>query len=264
MEAKSLKISVVIPVYNEEKYLAKNLDSLMAQNVKPDEIIIVDNNSTDNSVAIAKEYPVKIIHESKQGMIPARNRGFNEARYDIIARTDADTILPPTWIKRIKKTFLNEEFVAISGPASFYDLPKIVKRTSLSTTKSSRFIKSYNTIVRQFLKHDCLYGPNYALRKNAWEQIKNSVCLDDKKVHEDLDIAIHISPFGKIKFINSLLVKTSARRWKRPEAYLEYLYRGLLSIQRHKQLAVRQRGKQLVKKVMEKAFFLEQFPSDFK
>jgi len=134
----------------------------------------------------------------------------------------------------------------------------------LSTTKSSKFIKSYNTIVRQFLKHDCLYGPNYALRKNAWEQIKNSVCLDDKKVHEDLDVAIHISPFGNIKFINSLSVKTSARRWKRPEAYLEYLYRGLLSIQRHKQLAVKLRGKQLVKKVMEKAFFLEQFPSDFK
>ncbi len=258
------KVSVVIPVYNEEQYLTACLDSLMAQSVKADEIIVVDNNSSDASVAIAKRYPVTIVHEKEQGMTPARNRGFNSTHYEIIARTDADTILPPTWIKRIKKTFLNEELVAISGPASFYDLPKIVKHTSLSTTKSSKFIKSYNTIVRQFLKHDCLYGPNYALRKNAWEQIKNSVCLDDKKVHEDLDVAIHISPFGNIKFINSLSVKTSARRWKRPEAYLEYLYRGLLSIQRHKQLAVKLRGKQLVKKVMEKAFFLEQFPSDFK
>jgi len=251
-------------MHNEEKYLAACLDSLMNQSVKADEIIIVDNNSTDNSVAIAKRYPVTLIHEKKQGITPARNKGFNEAHYKIIARTDADTILPASWIKRIKKAFLDEEVVAISGPASFYDLPHIVKFSSQSKAASLKFIKSYNRIVKQLLKHDCLYGPNCAIRKEAWDKIKDSVCLDDKKVHEDLDIAIHIAPFGKIRFIDSLSVKTSARRWKRPEAYIEYLYRGLLSIQRHKQLAVRQRSKQLVRKVMEKAFFLEQFPSDFK
>src|SRR6266567_2953645 len=97
---KDLRISVVIPVYNEEKYLGKCLDSLMRQNVKADEIIVVDNNSTDNSVAIAKKYPIRVVFEKTQGMIPARNHGFNEARYEIIARTDADTILPVNWIKR--------------------------------------------------------------------------------------------------------------------------------------------------------------------
>ena len=107
------------------------------------------------------------------------------------------------------------------------------------------------------------YEGNCAIRKSAWEEIKDSVCLDDKKVHEDLDLAIHIAPFGKILFINSLSVKTSVRRWKRPEAYIEYLYRGLTSIQRHKQLAVKQRSKQFVKKVMEKAFFFDQIPERF-
>ncbi|HSX09767.1 MAG TPA: glycosyltransferase family 2 protein [Candidatus Saccharimonadales bacterium] len=257
-------LSVVVPVYNEEKYLAACLDSLMAQTEQADEIIIVDNNSTDNSVEIAKRYPVTIIHEKEQGMTPARNRGFNEAKYEIIARTDADTILPPGWVKRIKKAFLNKDLVALSGPASFYDLPKIVNRTSHSKAISSKFIKSYNTIVRQLLKHDCLYGPNYSIRKTAWNQIKDTVCMDDKKVHEDLDVAIHIAPLGKIAFVNSLMVKTSVRRWKRPEAYIEYLYRGLLSIQRHKPLAMRRRSKLFVKKVMEKAFSFEQLPSDFK
>jgi glycosyltransferase involved in cell wall biosynthesis len=260
---KNLRVSVVIPVYNEEAYIGACLESLTRQSVKPDEIIVVDNNSTDNSVAIAKKYPVKIIHEKVQGMIPARNRGFNEARFEVIARTDADTILPANWVKRIKKAFENDSVVAISGPASFYDLPTAV-RSSKSKAAFVKLILSYNKIVKQLLKHDCLYGPNLAIRKQSWEHIKGYVCLDDKKVHEDLDLAIHLAPLGKIKFLRTLSVKTSVRRWKRPEAYIEYLYRGLASIQRHKQLAVRQRSKQFVKKVFEKAFFFDQIPSNFK
>ncbi|HWY78786.1 MAG TPA: glycosyltransferase family A protein [Candidatus Sulfotelmatobacter sp.] len=257
MRESTLRVSVVIPVYNEERYLGACLDSLMKQSIKADEIIIVDNNSTDNTVEIAQKYPVKIIHEKKQGIIPTRNYGFNEAKYEIIARTDADTILPPTWIKRIKKTFLDEQLVGISGPASFYDLPTIFKRTWQSKTASIKFIQSYNTIVRQLLRHDCLFGPNFAIRQIAWNMIKNSVCLDDSKVHEDLDLAIHLAPIGKIKFMKTFTVSTSVRRWKRPEAYIEYLYRGLKSIQRHKQLAVKQRSKQFVKKMVEKALFLD-------
>ena len=115
-EDDSLRVSVVIPVYNEEAYIGACLESLMKQNVKPDEIIVIDNNSTDNSVAIAQKYPVRIIHEKIQGMTPARNRGFNEARYAIIARTDADTILPVTWIKRIKKNFCRKTSLAFPAP----------------------------------------------------------------------------------------------------------------------------------------------------
>ena len=261
----SLSLSVVIPVYNEEKYLRKCLESLMRQSVKPDEILIVDNNSTDNTVAIAKEYPVKVIHEKKQGITPARNKGFNEAHSDIIARTDADTILPTNWVKRIKKSFANEQIVGVSGPAAFYDLPTIMKKTRLQTKNASlKLIIVYNSIVRQILKHNCLYGPNFAIRKSAWDKIKNSVCMDDTKVHEDIDLAMHIAALGKIKFLQSLSVKTSARRWKKPEAYIEYLYRGIKSIQAHKQLSVKQRSKQFVKRFVGKAFFFDQIPTEFK
>lgn len=247
-----LRVSVVIPIYNEEKYLTACLDSLMRQNEKADEIIIVDNNSTDNSVKIAKKYPIKIVHERIQGITHARNKGFNEAQYEIIARTDADTILPANWIKRIKKAFLDDKTVAISGPASFYDLPTIASQTKTTFLK---VIKSYNKIVKKLLKHDCLYGPNCALRKRAWNQIKYSVCMNDKQVHEDLDLAIHLAPLGKIKFIGTLTVSTSVRRWKKPEAYIEYLYRGLKSIRRHRQLAVRRRSKEIVKKFVKGSFF---------
>ena len=109
------------------------------------------------------------------------------------------------------------------------------------------------------VKHDCMYGPNCALRKTAWNQIKNTACLDDSQVHEDLDLAIHLAPLGIVKFYNNLLVGTSVRRWKRPDAYAEYLYRGLKSISKHKQVGTRQQSKLFMKKLVSKALLLNRF-----
>jgi hypothetical protein len=80
--------------------------------------------------------------------------------------------------------------------------------------------------------------------------------MNDKQVHEDLDMAIHLAPLGKVKFNNKFMVSTSVRRWKRPDAYLEYLYRGLKSIQKHQELGPRQRSKLLVKRFVSKALLL--------
>lgn len=56
-----MRVSLVIPIYNEEKYIKKCLDSVKCQVEKPDEIIVVDNNSTDNTVNIAKKYNVRLL-----------------------------------------------------------------------------------------------------------------------------------------------------------------------------------------------------------
>src|SRR5258706_15392459 len=109
-----MKVSVVVPAYNEEKYIRACIESILNQEEKADEIIVINNNSTDKTVDILKQYPIKIVNETEQGMIQARNRGFNEAQYEIIARTDADTIVPPDWIAKIKKNFENEKLVALS------------------------------------------------------------------------------------------------------------------------------------------------------
>lgn len=247
-----MKVSVIIPAYNEEKRIEACLHALMKQKVKPDEIIVVNNNSTDKTVAIAKQFPVRIVKEKQQGMTYARNRGFNEAQYDIIARTDADTIVPPDWIQKIKKHFRDKELVGLSGPAHFYDLPEIVpsSRWTLET------FFSYIRIFKQVMKHDGMYGPNMALRKSVWEQVKNEVCLDDKEVHEDLDLAIHLAGFGKITFDSHFLVESSFRRWKKIEPYFEYTNRGIKSIRKHKLLGVKSKGIRVVKRI--KSLFVEE------
>lgn len=249
-----MKISVVVPALNEEKYIEACLNSLINQKEKADEILVIDNNSTDLTATIVKKFPVKLIKEKKQGMIQARNRGFNEAKYEIIARTDADSIVPPDWIKQIKRHFKDEDLIGLSGPGKFYDLPSIIQNSHLKTKPTLlKWITSYNKIVNKMLKHDCMYGPNYALRLSGWNKVKKEVCLKDKQVHEDLDLAIHLAPYGKIKFDNNLVVNTSVRRWKKPDAYAEYLYRGLKSVRKHKQSVLERRGRQFVKKMVTKA-----------
>ncbi|SRR5260221_2739940 len=245
-------VSVVIPVFNEEQYLPVCLDSLMAQKIKADEIIIVDNNSTDNSVKVAKKYPVRIVREKQQGITPTRNRGFNEAKYEIVARTDADTKVPKDWIKKIKKHFNDKNIVAASGPTHFYDLPK-----QISVKAALNVHKTYFRLMKQILKYDCLFGPNMAIRKTAWEKIKNEVCLDDEKVHEDIDLTLHIRPYGTILFDRSLIVSSSFRRFRTLDtwdSYLEYPYRVMTSIQKHTTFSVRKNGKKLVKKFATKVF----------
>ena len=228
-----MKISVVIPAYNEENYIQKCLDGFLAQEVPPDEIIVVDNNSTDTTADIVKKYPgVRLVKQPIQGMTPARNKGFDTAQYDIIARTDADTIVSPDWVKKIKEAFEKDSIlIALSGPSI---IPSTVDDEALSRIQSHLFFRSYNSSFKYLVGHHVLYGPNMAIRKTAWDKIRDEVCLDDKKVHEDVDLAIHIGTIGKIYFDSRLIVSASSRRLTKLKTYYEYPYRYLRTIQHHK------------------------------
>lgn len=223
-----MKVSLIIPVYNEESYIKDCLVSVMTQKEPPDEILIIDNNSTDKTVSIANQFPVKIIQEKKQGMIHARNRGFNEASGNIIARCDADTRLSTDWITRIKHNFRNRRIDALTGPCVFYDL-------KLQTSFFSNF---YLDIVKPILNgNDVLLGPNMIVTKKMWITVKDDVCLNDKRVHEDIDLAIHIiDAGGTISRDDKLIVKISGRRIKKnPVSFFgEYPLRVMKTLLYHK------------------------------
>jgi len=202
-----MKVSVVIPVYNEEKRIKACLDSLMAQTDKPDEIIIANNNSTDHTVEIAKKYPTLIISEYFQGIGYARNAGFNRAKYEIIARCDADTICPIDWINKIKNNFTqNKNAIAVSGPGLFYDFAF----SNVNTFFTKIF---YFKLTKSIQGYYPIFGANMALKKSVWEQVKEKVCTSNISLHEDMDLAIHIHKFGDIIYDSSLVMNLSARRF---------------------------------------------------
>lgn len=198
-----MKVSVVIPAYNEGQYLPHTLESLSRQSVMPNEVIVVDNNCTDNTAEICTTFGARVIREQKQGMIPARNTGFNNAKSSIIARCDADTILPRNWIERIHHNFEFYDIDALTGPIIYYDMP-------FSTSIPARV---YLNMMRVLCNGETLIGSNMILRKSIWQKIKNDVTMDDSKVHEDIDLAFHISAAGGvIRKDKSLIVLTSGRR----------------------------------------------------
>ena len=225
-----MKVSAVIIAYNEEKYIKDCLGSLINQIEKADEIILIDNNSTDRTVEIAKQFPeVRIVKEAKQGMIYARNKGFDSAKYEIIARLDADTRVPKDWIKKIKRNFKNKKIDALGGPVKFYDLPKPFATKFFSDLYSYGASKMYSQKI--------MIGPNLSLRKDMWEKVKDKVCLKDSHVHEDVDLSIHIVEVGgKIDFDKSLVVDCSARRLKRNPLsfFLEYPWKQVKTRYKHR------------------------------
>src|SRR5689334_22582165 len=102
-----LKISLIICAYNEEKYLGDCLDSAIKNsNGNFFEIIVVDNASTDNTKLIAEKRPgVRVVKEERKGLTRARQRGYEEAKGDILAYLDADTKMPKGWVERVIKEF---------------------------------------------------------------------------------------------------------------------------------------------------------------
>lgn len=96
------KISCIIPVYNAEAYLAQSIDSALAQSRPPDEIILVDDGSTDGSAEIAKRYgdAVTYAYQANGGPASARNRGLDMARGALIAFLDADDWWLPEALER--------------------------------------------------------------------------------------------------------------------------------------------------------------------
>lgn len=221
-------ISVVIPCYNEEKYIARCLQSVCNQNFKNYEVIVIDNNCTDKTAKIAAGFKATIIKEKIQGMTPARERGFREAKSEIIARTDADVIASPNWLSSIYRYFtLYPQMVALTGGFSFPEVSRAEEKLL------AVFVNAYSRHMKLVMGHYQLNGPNCALRKSAWEKIE--IHRDDKIVHEDMDLACHLYELGDIKYFPNLKVGYSLRRWKKKFWYtmFEYGVRNIRTVLLH-------------------------------
>jgi glycosyltransferase involved in cell wall biosynthesis len=205
--AKRVTLSIVIPVYNEEFHLKACLDAIAAQLELPDEVIVVDNNSTDTTAAIAASYPfVKLLHARKQGVLAARTKGFNAAKSDIIGRIDADTILPIDWVSYVKQSLQDSTASAVTGPVNYYDMP-----FPSTNFKFDHFMRS--SIYNWSPKSPFLFGSNMAIKRSAWLNVRSHLCADSY-MHEDLDLAIHLDKQGqKICYDKTLLAGASGRRY---------------------------------------------------
>ena len=208
MTAKKLRVSVVVPAYDEEDAIGPCLDAILGQTVAADEIIVVDNDSADGTAAVLRAYGDRVIslREPRRGVYYARNTGLDAASGDLIVRIDADTRLPPQWIEQVHELFTDPAVEAVTGPARYYDIQLAGLVSRLDLLLRTAWARS----TRQRL--DWIYGANMAVRASAWHGVRGSLC-EDRRIHEDVDLGIHLFHAGyRIIFVPALAAYTSSRR----------------------------------------------------
>jgi len=214
-------ISVVIPAYNEEKYLPKTLESLKNQ-ISPNlnyEIIVVDSGSNDRTAEVAKNYGAIVLKTKKKTPAFARQKGVEKAKGEIIICLDADTMAPRNLLKIISREFEKDQ--------------KLVGLTGIIDGWGGSFWQNFlykwvNTIfakLNHLLGRYGFQGQSFAFRKEAFFKIGGF--RTELYTGEDFDLGIRLAKVGKIKFLFKTLGISSLRRTK--EGLSKTVSRGFLS-----------------------------------
>lgn len=176
--------------------MAACLEAVARQTEMPDEVIVVDNNCTDDTANIARSFDfVTLLKERVQGKGSARDRGFNAAKSDILARIDADSEIDPGWVATLRRSFDDPEVVGVTGPGRSLLLPRVPRPMTLLWSRL------YFLWTEMFFRVPVLWGANMAVRSDAWAKIRHKVCLNDNLVHEDQDISLLLQAHtGKLSY----------------------------------------------------------------
>ena len=216
-------LDVVLPCYNEVQDIASCLDLLLAQRAELRHIIVVDNKSTDGTVAILHDYAAKhdvlvVVHEKRQGVQFARDTGMARATADIAARIDVDARVQPGWARAIREFYAaHPDVQAATGATEYFDLPAR-KFTNMVTWF---FMTMSNQVIAGSVN---LYGANMSIRREAWDTIADHLPDRNERVMEDLSISLALERVGgKIAYIPGAMAYVSGRRMRTsPSEFVRY------------------------------------------
>ena len=205
-----MKLTIIIPAFNEEAYLPSTLDSiktaaahLRSDSVAESDLIVVDNNSEDGTAAVAQSKGTTVVHEPVQGIARARNAGAVHADGDVLVFVDADVILP--------STLLAEIHTAMSDPACVGGAVDVEYRPK------RRFIRAYLGAWRLFSRLTGMaQGATQFCRKTVFDEIGG---YDEQVwIGEDVDFFWALEKLASrtgrsTRFIESPRVQASSRRF---------------------------------------------------
>ena len=207
------KISILIPAYNEEKYISTCLESLLKIGYKNYEIIVCDNGSTDKTCEKIKEYPeVVLVHEKIKGPNAARNKAFSVSKGEIVVTIDADSVPVGDWFNNAIKHFNKSGVVAVSGICKL-DSKRIYSLFVFWVQKSLFFRFVHFFVHRILKKYGLMFGANAWYTRDALMKIggfKNEI----EFYGDDAHTAEMLTMVGRIIYDPKVIVLTSARRYE--------------------------------------------------
>src|SRR5258708_293498 len=165
------KLTVVVCAHNEEAWLESTLHSLLAQERAANEIIVVNNASTDGTADLVLKFAaahpsanVKLVNEARKGLHHAREIGWRTASSEIIVATDADIRFPTKWLKFYEEEFAKwPDVAAMSGPVFYYDAPAFINWATWGFEMSNQ----PEGFGKLFTKRHNVNGGNSAYRRSA-------------------------------------------------------------------------------------------------
>lgn len=191
------KFSIIIPVYNVEKYIGKCLDSIMSQTYKDYEVIVVNDGTPDNSMDIVKKYDVKVINQKNQGLSAVRNTGVKHAKGEYILFIDSDDYIEKDLLKKLNESLDNNpDVVRFQIQEVFEDRNENIEYKE-ENFKDKSGVEAFSIITK------------YHFVENAWAYlIKKEYYLNNKfqfkkgTIHEDFGLIPLI--IIKAKKVNSI------------------------------------------------------------
>ena len=218
-------ISVIIPVFNGVKYIKDCLDSLLNQELKPREIIVVDNGSTDETVALVGNYKeISLLEEKIPGAGMARNKGARKAKGSVLAFIDADCQAERDWIKEAWRVMKNKETVhGLVG----------VSRGINQNLWAVFFQRSYDDFITEIQDDDGrllkIDTKNFFIRRNVFQEADGFDTSIGNSEDVDLGIRLHLAGY-RIEYTTSVAIShsnptslSSRLRVRREQNFFDYI-----------------------------------------
>ncbi len=217
-----MRISVIVPTYNEGNTVRKCLEPLSRQTFEDYEIVVVDGHSKDDTVKAAKKYADKVIYDEGKGTGAARNLAVRAVDSEIVAFVDGDTIVPENWVETVDRAF-KKGVVGVGGPllpegGNFSD--KLIFFVCADLLRRMSSAIGWH----QFSGANCAYLREAYLRSGGFRE--------DLDMLDDVELSMRIKKFGREIFEPRMYAATSIRRTKQKghvKTVREYL-KGYLSL----------------------------------
>ncbi len=174
-------VSILVPVYNSEKYLRQCLDSIVNQTYKDLQVVIVDDGSIDNSLSICREYAdkyefIEVYHQGNAGVASARNALLDKARGDYTIFIDSDDWIELDMIEGLLHYIAEHDFdIAICGSVSEYNNSE----TTVDTSYCSPLIDNREEAVKKFILHKELNG-------SLWNKLVRTSLFHNLRFAQDI------------------------------------------------------------------------------
>ena len=197
------KVTLYIPCFNAQSYIADCIKAALKQTYQPDEILVIDDGSTDTTFQLASGFPVKIIrHNGNKGLACARNTALSQAKNDFIASLDVDCVVEPDWLGKLMQHFTDESVAGVGGKLVEKNNQKLVDKWRCVYMRqhwgdkpvvNPRFLFGSNTVFRKnILIKSGMYNTGYRTNYEDCDMSLKIRAQGYKLVYEPQAVAYHL------------------------------------------------------------------------